>query len=143
MGSLKWVIIAAVIVGVVWLMGSGGVNYMFKKYTTGPVGADARADVRNEAGLSGLGQYLLSTFQYSKAARVFRTAMDRYPNGENYWWNLQRLGRCREKQGQHEETVNILEMLIQANAHEKDSRVPTNDALKLRAEKLINLHDLR
>jgi hypothetical protein len=50
--------------------------------------------------------------------------------------------KCAEKLEDYRKAVDILEELMDANASSIDSRVPENDNLKLRSEKLIELHEL-
>ena len=87
LSGLKWPIIIVVVVGVGWLLSSGGTNYMYKNFTTAEVGADPARDKTDEAGLSRLGGFMLKTFRYEKAEEVFATAVSRYPDGANVWYN--------------------------------------------------------
>jgi len=133
---LKWPIIIIVVVGGGWLLTSGGVNFMYNKFTATPPGSDAKADAVNEAGLSKLGGYCLKTFQYEKAMLMFSTACDRYPQGANFYYNKYRMAKCAEKMDDVPQAVSLLRALIQVNANSIDSRVPENDNLKARSDKL-------
>ena len=139
---LKWPIIIGVIALVGWLASSGGVDYMFKKFTADEPGVNAQKDEINEAGLSRLGGYCLKLFKYEKAMSIFDTAITRYPQGKNFWLNKYRMVKCAEKLEDYRKAVDILEELMDANASSIDSRLPGNDNLKLRSEKLIELHEL-
>lgn len=138
---LKWPCIIAVVVGGAWLMTSGGVNFMYNRFTDDAVGVDANADKVNEAGLSRLGGYCLKTFQYEKAMMIFQTACDRYPQGANLYYNQYRMAKCAEKMDNFPEAVALLRGLIQVNANQIDDRVPINDNLKARSDKLEELEN--
>ncbi|HUW60894.1 MAG TPA: hypothetical protein VMZ06_07785 [Candidatus Bathyarchaeia archaeon] len=133
---LKWPIIIVVVVGGGWLLTSGGVNFMYNKFTATPPGADAKADAVNEAGLSKLGGYCLKTFQYEKAMLMFSTACDLYPQGANFYYSKYRMAKCAEKMDDVPQAVALLRALIQVNANSIDSRVPENDNLRARSDKL-------
>lgn len=143
LSGLKWPLIIAVIVLVGWLFTSGGVNFMIKNFTESTPGADAEQDKIDEAGLSRVGGYLLYLWRWDKAAEVFQTALDRYPQGANAWYNYYRLARCHERKGRYQETFNILNQLISVDAHKIDERVPHIDNLRLQAKKLQELHELK
>ena len=51
--------------------------------------------------------------------------------------------KCAEKQSKWRQAVNLLETLIQFDAHSYDPRVPERDNLRLRADKLIEMYELR
>jgi hypothetical protein len=133
---LKWPIVIIVVVGLGWLLTSGGVNFMFNKFTASPPGSDAKADIVDEAGLSKLGGYCLKTFQYEKAMLMFSTACDRYPDGATFYYNKYRMAKCAERMDDIPQAVVLLRALIQANANSVDPRVPENDILTARADKL-------
>jgi len=139
---LKWPIIIGVIVGVGWLMSSGGVNYMSNKFTAGTPGKDAKKDEIDELGLSRLGGYCLALFNYDKAMSIFQTALERYPNGKNALFIKYRMARCAEKLKDYQQAVNLLKELMVVDAHATDDRVPNNDNLRLRAEKLTEMYEL-
>lgn len=142
LSGLKWPIIIAVVIGLGWLASSGGVNFMFKKFTSDQPGADAQKDATNEAGLSRLGGYCLMLMKYEKARDIFDTAVQRYPDGKNRLYNEYRIVRCAEKLGSYKRAADILKRLYNMNAHELDPRVPENDVIMLRCEKLIETHQL-
>ncbi len=139
---LKWPIIIGVVVLVGWLGSSGGVNYMFNKFTADTPGVSAERDTVNEAGLSRLGGYCLKLFKYEKAMLAFQTAIERFPNGANRWYNEYRMVKCAEKMEDYAGAVRILKGLMANSASQYDDRVPANEVLNLRAEKLIETHNL-
>jgi len=142
LSGLKWPIIIVVIVGIGWLGSSSGVNFMFKKFTEGAVGEDVKKDETNEAGLSRLGGWCLRLFKYKKALNILETAVQRYPEGKNRFHNEYRMVKCAEKLKQYKRASGLLYRLISANASQIDSRVPQNDVLILRREKLVETHEL-
>lgn len=146
LSRLKWPLIIIIVVGLGWLMTEGGVNFMRNKFTA-PItstNADeiAKKEEFNEAGLSRLGGFLLKTFRYQKAEEVFLDAVTLYPNGKNFYYNWYRIAKCAEKRGGYAEARNILEDLMAEDAHSVDKNVPPFDALRLRADKLIETHEL-
>ncbi len=142
LSGLKWPIIIAVVVAIGWLLSSGGTNYMYNNFTKATPGADAARDKTDEAGLSRLGWFMMRTFRYKQAMECFQMAVDRYPNGANYWYNQYRMAKCAEKNNNYQRSVSILRMLIQNDAHALDSRVPVSDNLKQRSAKLVAVHEL-
>ena len=143
LSGLKWPIILAVVIGGIWLLSSGGTNFMIKNFTKAQPGADPARDKTDEAGLSRIGGFLMKTFRYEKAFEVFDTAATRYPNGANVLYNRYRMAKCAEKMEKYNLSVNILESLMAMDAHSIDDRVPPRDILRPRAEKLIEVHELR
>ena len=83
-----------------------------------------------------------SCSKYEKANQIFSEAIRLYPEGKNRWYNEYRMVKCAEKAARYREAVNLMKNLMAVNAHELDSRVPTNENLNLRAEKLIEMHNL-
>ncbi|HOZ48028.1 MAG TPA: hypothetical protein PLO37_24185 [Candidatus Hydrogenedentes bacterium] len=142
LSGLKWPLIIVVVVGVGFLLSSSGTNYMFKKFTQSEAGVDAAKDKHDEAGLSKLGGFLLMTFRYQKANEVFGTAVGRYPQGANVWYNKYRMVKCAEKLKNYAGAAAILNELMNARASEVDSRVPEEANLRLRRDKLIEIHQL-
>ena len=143
LSGLKWPVIILVIVAVGWLMSSGGVNWMVNNFTKATPGQDVERDKLDEAGLSRVSKYLVLIFRYEKASQVLETALDRYPNGPNYWNNLSRLSTCYDKMRRYQDAYNIIQELMANDAHSKDPRVPVNESLRLRADKLKEVHELR
>lgn len=144
LSGLKWPLIVLVIVGIGFLASSPGVNWMVSRYTQATPGQDTNRDVKDEAGLSRVGGYLLFQWRYQKALEVMQTAVNRYGTaGANYWHNLYRMAKCLEKLDRMQESYDILKELIAANAHEIDKRVAANDNLTLRATKLKEVHNLQ
>ncbi len=142
LSKLKWLVIFAVILGGGWLFTSGGVNYMYNRATSGTPGADAGKDKTNEATLSKYGGFLMATFRYERAKDFYSTALQRYPGGANRYWNRYQLARAHEKLDENEQAVELLVYLWQENAIQYDSRVANPDELKLRIQKLIEVHQL-
>ncbi|MBI4559987.1 MAG: tetratricopeptide repeat protein [Candidatus Hydrogenedentes bacterium] len=142
LSKFKWPVIILVVVVVLWLMSNGGVDYMFRSFTENTPGEDAARDAADESGLSKLGGFLMYTFRYEKAMKVFEVAIERYPNGPNRIYNYYRLAKCYEKMDRYAESSNILRDLMYMGAHDKDDRVPQYDVLKLRRDKLIEVHEL-
>lgn len=144
LSKLKWPLIILVVAGVGWLLSSPGVNYMFGKYKATAENPDSTAEQheRAEAGLTRLGGYLLKTFQYGKAKDVFEFAVTAYPEGENSYYNFYRLVKCYEKAERYQDAANLLNDLMVWNSSEHDPRVPINNNLKLRREKLVEVHGL-
>ncbi len=144
LSGLKWPIIIVVILGIGWLMSSGGVNYMINSFTKATPGQDAERDKIDEAGLTRVGGYLLYLWRYEKAPDVMQTAVDRYgESGANYWYNMYRLAKCTERMGKYQNSYDILQYLIQNTASQYDDRVPENDNLSLRSAKLKEVHELQ
>lgn len=140
---LKWPLIILVIVGVAFLFTSPGVNFMVNRYTKATVGQDAQRDIKDEAGLSRIGGYLLYMWQYQRAYDTMQLAIDRYgSDGANYWYNLYRMARCLDRMERYRESYDMLQQLINANAHDIDDRVANNDNLRLRAAKLKEVQGL-
>lgn len=143
LSGLKWPVIIAVIVGIGWLMTSGGVNWMVGQYTKAQVGADVQRDLRDEAGLSSISKYLITMFRYEKCAAVLELSLNRYgPGAPNYYNNISRLSTCYEKMRRYQDAVDLIQKLIDEEAFNVDDRIPNRDALALRAAKLREVHGL-
>lgn len=140
---LKWPIVGLVVLGAFWLVSSGGVNYMYNNFTRDTPGVDAAKDASNEAGLTRLGNFLLKTLRYDMAEKTLRTAVERYPQGANVYLNYYRLVKLAEKRGDYREAVAILEDLIALDAHARDDRVPPNENLRMRADTLAEVHEMK
>ncbi len=139
---LKWLAIVLVVFGLGWLVTAGGVNYMYKSATSGTVGVDAGKDKINEAKLSKYGGFLMATFRYEGAEKFYDTAIRRFPAGANYYWNRYQLARALEKQDEIQQAVEHLLYLYDNDGNSHDSRVPNQDTLKLRIQKLIEVNQL-
>jgi tetratricopeptide (TPR) repeat protein len=140
---LKWPSIVLVVALVFWLLSSGGVNFMYNKFTSTPPGENAEVDKRNEAGLTKLGNYLMKTLRYSRAEEVIQRAVDDYgPEADHYWLNVYRLVRLAEKREDYEHAVELLEYLIDQDAPSRESSIPQIENLEARVEKLIEVHEL-
>lgn len=142
MSKIVYPLIIVVVIGAGWLVTSGGVNWQIKKYTEATPGADTERDALDEKGLSKVGGFLLGTLRYERAAAVYETAIERYPNGENVWWNLYQLARCQEKLERYEDAVRNLDILRTQDADSFDERVPDFDNLNLRIQKLVEIHEI-
>lgn len=142
LSKLKWVIIAIVVIGGGWLVTSGGIDWVYKNATKATPGVDADKDALNEATLTRYGGFLLSTFRFNKSRQFYSSAVQRYPEGANVWWNYFQMARCEEKLYNYQEAANILHRLWLADADQFDERVPGRPTLKLRLDKLIEIHDL-
>lgn len=142
MSKIVYPLIIAGIIGVGWLFTSGGVDFMYNKFTSGEVGSDEEVDKTNEAGLARLGGYLMKIMRYERANDCFSAAIERYPNGENVWHNYYRKAKCLEKADDYAGSAEILQMLVSYDANKIDERVPHSDNLGLRLQKLIEVHEL-
>ncbi len=142
LSRFKWPIIILVVIGVFWLFSSAGINFMHSKFTSVTPGQDAKVDKATEAGLSRLGGFLVKTFRYEKGFQVLSDACNMYPEGENYWYNQYRMAKCLEKMDRVNEALQILDVLYANNIYAVDSRVPQQDVLKLRIDKLQEIHGL-
>jgi tetratricopeptide (TPR) repeat protein len=143
LSGLKWPIIIAVVVGLGWLLTSGGVNWMVGNFTKATPGIDAQQDMVDEAGLSRVGGYLLFMWRWEKANDVLSLAVERYPEGPNLYYNLYRIARCEERMGNYQAAVDLMRELMDYDAHEIDERVPHTENLNLQANKLIEMYDLQ
>ena len=143
LSRFKWPIIIVIVVGLCWLMTSGGVNFMVNNFTKATPGIDEAQDKTDEAGLSRVGGYLLFTWQWGYAADVLDLAVQRYPEGLNYYRNLYRIGRCEERMGNYQGMYDILQDLIYDDAHSIDARVPHTENLRSQADTLKALHSLQ
>jgi tetratricopeptide (TPR) repeat protein len=146
LSRLKWPLIILIVFGGGWLVSEGGVSFMHNKFAAPITSTDeaeiAKKEEFNEAGLSRLGGFLLKTLRYKKAEAVFLDAVELYPNGKHFYYNWYRLAKCAEKRGDYATARNILEDLMAEDAHSVEKDVPPYDALRLRADKLIETHEL-
>lgn len=144
LGRLKWPAITAVVLGGCWLLSDSGVGYLHARWSFdawSAQGADAEAAAANEARLTYLGGFLMNTMRFELAEDVMVDAM-RY-EGENYWYNLYRLAKVKEKLEQPEAACEILGTLMEENVNSRlDRRVPGNDVLDLRRSRLLEVHEL-
>ena len=142
LSKLKWVLIAAVVIGGGWLVTEGGINWVYKNATEDTPGADPEKDKIDESTLSRYGGFLLTTFRYEKAKDFYQTAIDRYPDGDNLWWNYYQMARCEEKLYNYQRAADILHMLWLEDSDQYDERIPDQSTLKRRLDLLIELNDL-
>ena len=143
LSGLKWPLIIVVVVGIGWLLSSGGVNWMESNFTKATPGEDEARDATDEAGLTRLAGYLLYMFRYEKALAVMKQSCQRYgETGKNFWYNRYRMAKCHEKLKNYQEAYNILKRLENVDARQFDERVASRDALALRAQKLKEVHSL-
>ena len=144
LGRLKWPAIIAVVVGGCWLLSDSGVGYLQARWSFDAWSAreaDAEAAAANEARLTYLGGFLMNTMRFELAEDVMVDAM-RY-EGENYWYNLYRLAKVKEKLDQPEAACEILDALMEENVNSRlDRRVPGNDVLDLRRSRLLEVHEI-
>ncbi len=144
LSGLKWPIIIVVIVGVGFLASSPGINYMVNNFTKATPGQDEERDKIDEAGLTRVAGYLLYLWRYERSLAVMQLAIDRYgPDGANYWYNKYRMARCLDRLERYQQSYNVLQELMAADAQQYDSRVADNDTLRLRASKLKEMHNLK
>ncbi len=133
---LIWIFIAVILVALGWLLTDSGIEFMHQKFLANPAADSARGGF-NEAGLSRLGGFLQATFRFEKAESVLTDAITLYPDGANYWFNLYRLAKAKEKLDKEQEAVNILDRIIKENAGGGlDERLPSNNILELRRNKI-------
>ena len=143
LSGLKWPLIIVVVVGIGWLASSGGVNWMQAGFTKNTVGTDVERDKLDEAGLTRLAGYTLMLWKYEKSKELMNLALERYgEGGANYWYNTFRITTCDDRLGNYEEAIAGLQYLIDNSAGEIDDRVPTNDNLSLKAQKLRETHEI-
>ncbi len=143
LSGLKWPIIIALIAGIVFIASSPGVNYLVSNFTDANPGEDPERDKIDEAGLSRIGGYLMYQFRYERAMDVMQTAINRYGyDGANYWHNKYRIVRCLDRLKRYQESYDVLQELISAEANQYDSRVPRNDILRRHAATLREVHSL-
>lgn len=144
LSGLKWPITIAIIVGIGWLATSGGVNWMYGKFTAASPGVDEQQDLRDEAGLTKLAGYTYHIWKWRATINIIETSHTRYGEwGPNYWFNLERLSTCYERIGEYQTAYNILRELMSAEAWEIDSRVGNLDNLALAASKLKEMYELQ
>lgn len=144
LSGLKWPLIIVVIVGGGWLATSGGLRWMYGNFTAAAPGVDLQQDLRDEAGLTKIGGYTFFLWKWEQTIYILETAISRYgEEAPNYWFNLERLSTCYERIGDYQSSFDILQQLMNANAHEIDERVANFDNLNLRASKLKEMYELR
>lgn len=144
LSGLKWPIIIVLIVGIAFLASSPGINYLVNNFTKATPGEDPDRDRTDEAGLSRVAGFLIYLWRYEHALAVMQVSLNRYgPSGANYWYNKYRMARCLDRLGRYQESYNILQELIAADASQYDSRVADNDNLRLRATTLREMHELQ
>ncbi len=144
LSGFKWPLIIAALVGTGWLFTSGGVNWMYGRFTAAAPGVDVAQDLRDEAGLTKLAGYTYHIWKWRVCIDIIETSVERYgQNAPNYWFNMERLSTCYERVGDYQTAVNILDGLIQADAHQFDERVGNFDNLSLRVSKLREMYELK
>ncbi len=142
LSKLKWVFIAAIVIGGGWLVTEGGITWVYNNATEATPGTDPEKDKTDENTLSRYGGFLLTTFRYERAKKFYQAAIDRYPDGDNLWWNYYQMARCEERLFNYQRAADILHMLWTENADQYDERVPDVATLQLRLDKLIEVNDL-
>lgn len=142
LSKVKWVVIIAIVVGGGWLATEGGVNWAFKRATSGTPGESESADATSEATLTRYGGFLMSTFRYERAKEFYTEAITRFPDGKNRYWNRYQLARCEDKLGNFQNEVDLLYSLYEIDADQYDERIPGVNELQLRIQKLVEVHEL-
>lgn len=139
---LKWPVIILVVGAIAFAFSTPGLNMMYERAVNAPAGEDDAEDRSNEAMISRIAGIYLATFRYKSAAESYKQAVDKYPDGENAWYNYYQLARCHEKMENWEEAVDILVMLRDKDADQYDERVPGVAELNGRIQKLVEVHGL-
>ena len=142
LSKLKIVIFLAIVVGGIWLLSAGGVNFLHGKFTENEPGVDEERDKNDEKGLTRIAGYFSRTFRYEQALEVYQETVDRYPGGENVWFNYYRMVRCMEKLEMWEDAARYLALLRDQDASEFDMRVPEYSVLHLRYQKIDEVYEL-
>jgi tetratricopeptide (TPR) repeat protein len=142
LSKLKWVFIIGIPALAIFLFTGPGVDYIYNSSTEATPGVDAAKDAIDEQKLSTWGGYLLTLFQYDDAEKFYTTAIVRYPEGKNVWWNYYQRARCFEKMDRYREAVDDLYLLWQFDADQFDERVPDRNTLRLRIVKLLEIHSI-
>ena len=141
LSGLKWPLIIVVVIGLGWLLSSGGVNWMANSAMKATPGEDAAKDLKDEAMLSRLAGYQMKLWRYDTAIGFLKASNQRYgPNAPNYLYNVYRLAKCFDRKEMWRKSYNHLQILIRANANQIDDRVANNDNLSLRASKLKEMY---
>jgi hypothetical protein len=144
LSGFKWPLIIAALVGTGWLFTSGGVNWMYGRFTAATPGVDVAQDTRDEAGLTKLAAYTYHIWKWRACIDIIETSVARYgQNAPNYWFNMERLSTCYERVGEYQTAVNILDELIRVDAHQFDERVGNFDNLSLRVSKLKEMYEIQ
>lgn len=144
LSGLKWPAIILAVVAVCWLGSSGGVFYMVNSINNSTPGQDASRDKRDETVLTAVAGYNMYTLRYWDAAEVLKLAIKRYgTNGANYYYNQLRLAKCWEKLSLMQESYNIIRDLADINAKQYDGRIPSQEELRGRAERLKEVNNLQ
>jgi tetratricopeptide (TPR) repeat protein len=137
---LKWVVLVLVLAGLAVLASDYGVDRLHARFVEG---AEDETPKANESKLTHLGNFLLKTFRYERAEEVLEDALRLYPEGENQYYNQYLLSLVKEELGKAQETVELLEPLIENNVHQElDERVPEKKVLELRRNRLVRDHEL-
>ncbi|HIJ65477.1 MAG TPA: tetratricopeptide repeat protein [Candidatus Hydrogenedentes bacterium] len=142
LGKLKWPILFLLLLAIFWFFTPSAANYFYNKHTQVEPGSDPALDKKHEAGLTFHGNFQMKTLRLKRAIQFLQAAVDRYPNGRNYWLNMSRLARCHERLGNYETTIEILETMLANNAKSIDDRVPPNSHLETRINKLREVHEI-
>lgn len=144
LSGFKWPIIIAVVVALGWLFTSGGVNWMYAKFTAATPGVDVAQDTRDEAGLTKLASYTYHIWKWRPSINIIETSIKRYgPQAPNYWFNMERLSTCYERIGEYQTAVNIITEIMNADGHQYDNRVGNFDNLNLRVSKLKEMYEIK
>ena len=142
LSKLKWAVVILVVFGGGWLATEGGVNWAYNRATAATPGQDEAKDRSDEATLARYGGFLLATFRYERAKTFYDTALNRYPAGKNNYWIRYQLARCEDKLGNIQREVDLLFGLYEIDADQFDERIPGQNELALRIQKLVEVNDL-
>ena len=143
LSKVKWLVIIAVVGGIIYYLTGPGVNSAYNNATKAAVGVNPDRDAIDEATLSKYGGYLSAMLRYEKSEEFYTTAIDRYgQDSKNFWLNTYKRARCRQKLNKYPESADDLFFLWTEDGHLHDKRVPVNNSLKNQLAKLIELFDL-
>ena len=143
LSKVKWVVIIAVIAVIIYFLTGPGVNSAYNNATKTAVGIDPKRDSTDEATLSKYGGYLTTMLRYEKSEKFYTAAIDRYgQEGKNFWLNIYKRARCRQKLNKYQESADDLFFLWMKDGNSQDKRVPNNYNIKSQLVLLIGLQDL-
>jgi len=142
LSKVKWVFIAVVVLGVGWLVTEGGIEWMYNRATAATPGENEARDKTDEMTLTRYGGFLLQTFRYEDAKRFYTAAINRYPAGENRYYNRFQLARVEEKLGNYQAAIDLLYSLYEIDADQFDERVDSRQQLQLRIQRIAEVNDL-
>ena len=143
LSKVKWIVLIAVIVGIVYFMTGPGVNSAYNNATKATVGENPDRDAIDEATLSKYGGYLTLMLRHERSEEFYTTAIDRYgQDGKNFSLNTYKRARCYQKLNKYKESADDLFFLWTEDGDSHDERVPDNYNIQSQLAKLIELFDL-